>query len=237
MPGRWFQLWSLAVVVANARACTIVSHPDVKTFVLERSSLASGGLKPVEVVIGLQRWMEGVEIGVELLGASTPACYVDHVNEAPMVQGELDRPHAYRESVSTTGFALALGPPPARKGCQPDASGALDDPSRCAVSFTAMLSAACDTSVFAGADHPIRLTCPSMGGMPSPPPPLPPQPPPPPTACDLDVTFVNAAPDARYHLSAQVFVREWVEGAVLQLQWYGCRPAAFESWAHAVGGS
>ena len=36
MPGRWCQLWSLAVVVADARACTIVSHPDVKRFVLER---------------------------------------------------------------------------------------------------------------------------------------------------------------------------------------------------------
>ncbi len=221
----------LAMMTSVAQACIIVSRETVHTFVLQRKD---DGLQPVEMVLGFRRWVENVEVHVEVLRLSAvpEGCYVARVDEAPMRQGELDRPHGYRHHVTRSGFALSLGPPSTRQGCVPvDGAGTLDDPAQCVVSFTVVLTSACDASMFRS---PVDLSCPAMGGLPSPPLPLPPLPPPPPSACDLGVTFRNAAPDARYHISGQVLVERWVESTVLQLQWYGCRPAAFEGWAHAV---
>ena len=170
-------VWLLLVcLVRRAASCTLVSH-DTIAITLPRTS-STTDRSPLEIVVGIRRWMESAEIEFNLHDLDTDAgCAIDLVVDAPVVQGQLDRPRAYSISTTATGFTMALGPLPSRLGCQPDPeTHIVAHPIECAVSFTALLTTACKTSPTPA----LGVICPTYGGIPSPPPPLPPSPPPPP---------------------------------------------------------
>jgi len=241
MHAAYIRVTLVCLLCRRVAPCKFVSHEAVHAVALPRTSSTPSNRTPLDIVVGIRQWMESASIRVDIIGGhglrADEGCAVDRIIDAPVVQGQLDRPRAYSQEKTATGFTMALGPSPTMLGCQPDRqTHVLAHPSECTVSFTVLLTSECATRQ--GSPIVLGVTCPRYGGTPSPPPPLPPSPPPPPTPCDLGIVYTKIVPGpapagARTSLRARVAVLDWVAGTVLQFQWYGCGPVAFSEWDYA----